>query len=335
MSAPAATPAPRPDARPRYSVVIPVHDEEENVAPLAARLREAMDRLNAPYEVLFVDDGSSDGSAAALRGVLPLFPRARLVRFRRNFGQAAALAAGFDEARGDVVISLDADLQNDPEDIPLLLARLAEGYDVVCGWRQDRKEGALPRRAPSVTANWLIRKTTGVPIHDTGCTLRACRREILAQLPLHGGLHRFIPALAADLGARVAEVPVRHHARAAGRSKYGLTRTLPVFLDLLFVGFAMRFARRPLYFFTGLGLAVSLLGAAMLGYLTVLKVGLGEAIGHRPLLLFGVLFVLAGLQLASFGMLAGLLYKFHLESRGGTPYSVLEVVEGGRGASGP
>jgi glycosyltransferase involved in cell wall biosynthesis len=318
----------------RYSVVVPVHNEQENIPPLAARLREAMGKLNAPYEVVFVDDGSSDGSAAALRRALSEFESARLVRFRRNFGQAAALAAGFDEARGDVVLSMDADLQNDPEDIPILLEKLAEGYDVVCGWRKERQEGALRRRAPSTAANWLIRRVTGVPVHDTGCTLRACRREILAQLPLHGGLHRFIPALAADLGARVTEVPVRHHPRAAGVSKYGFGRLLPVVIDLMFVSFAMRFARRPLYFFTGLGLAVSLAGAAMLSYLTVLKLALGQSIGDRPLLVFGVLFVLAGLQLASFGMLAGLLYKFHLETRGGAAYSVLEVVEGGRGAGG-
>jgi glycosyltransferase involved in cell wall biosynthesis len=315
--------------RPRYSIVLPVFNEEENVTPMSEAVFSAMDALGEPYEVVFVDDGSTDGSAGLIRGLSAARKEVRLIRFRKNFGQSAAISAGFDHARGDVVVTMDADLQNDPGDIPKMLALLDKGYDVVCGWRRDRQDRAFSRRLPSWIANWLIRRITGVTVNDYGCTLKVFRRDIIKNLPLYGGLHRFIPALAADYGARIAEVVVTHHGRKFGKSKYNIMRTFPVMIDLLFVSFMMRYSRRPLYFFGGIGLFLSAAGLAVLTWLAALKLFFGQSIGGRPLLIYGMIFLMGGIQLYSLGLLAGLLYKFQVESKEGATYSVLERIEGG------
>ncbi len=310
-----------------YSVVVPVFNEEENLVPLTESIAEVMGGLGGEFEIIYVDDGSTDKSVEVIKELQKKHPQIRLIRFRKNFGQAAALSAGFDYSRGRIVISLDADLQNDPRDIPRMLAKLEEGYDVVCGWRKDRKDRALSRKVPSAVANWIIRRVTGVTVHDYGCTLKVFRREVVEHLPLYGGLHRFIPALAADFGAKITEIVVTHHPRKFGRSKYNITRTFPVLMDLLYIVFTMRFSRKPFYFFGGSGALLSAIGGLILFYLFCLKVFLGQSIGGRPLLIFGVLFVLGGLQLFSVGLLAGLLYKLHVESREGATYSVREVIE--------
>lgn len=316
---------------PRYSIVLPVYNEEDSVLPLVEAITRAMEGPGRdPYEIVFVDDGSTDRSAELIRGLSEKSPGIRLIRFRKNFGQAAAIAAGFEHSRGEIVITMDADLQNDPGDIPRMLETLARGYDVVCGWRKDRQDRALSRKVPSKIANWLIRRMTGVTVHDYGCTLKAFRKEVIRKLPLYGGLHRFIPALTADYGARITEMVVTHHPRKFGESKYNIMRTFPVLMDLMFVFFMMRFSRRPFYLFGGAGLLLMGLGGAILAYLVGLKIFLNMSIGGRPLLLLGAIFLVGGIQLFSLGFLTGLLFKFHVETRDEATYSILETVESGR-----
>ncbi len=247
-----------------------------------------------------------------------------MVRFRRNYGQTAAFAAGFDRAQGDVVITIDADLQNDPADIPALLAKLDEGYDVVSGWRANRQDRFLDRRLPSIIANGLIRWATGVHIHDYGCSLKAYRREVLADVQLYGELHRFLPALAHAAGARVTEIPVNHHPRRFGKSKYGLSRTLKVMLDILVVRFLMSYSTRPIHIFGLLGLLSFLVGAVLLGYLAVVRLLLLQPIAERPLLLFAILLTMLGVQLVTTGLLAELTSRTYYESQGKSIYTVRE-----------
>ncbi|GIX49595.1 MAG: dolichol-phosphate mannosyltransferase [Candidatus Tectimicrobiota bacterium] len=245
---------------PVLSVVIPVYNEEESLQPLVQRLRAACEPLGLPYEVLFVDDGSQDSTFATLEALHRQDGRLRVLRFRKNYGQTAAMAAGFRHARGQVIVSMDGDLQNDPADIPRLLAKLEEGYDVVCGWRKARQDKLLSRRVPSLIANWLIGKVTGVPIHDNGCSLKAYRAEVIKRVQLYAELHRFIPAMSTLTGARIAELVVRHHPRRFGRSKYGISRTWRVFLDLFVVKMLTAWAARPRLWFATLAV-VPLLGS--------------------------------------------------------------------------
>ncbi len=312
-----------------YSLILPVYNEEENIGPLSEEIFSVMDSMGESYEVIFVEDGSTDGSARILENISSSRDEVRIIRFRKNFGQAAALSAGFDYSRGEVVITLDADHQNDPHDIPGMVDLLRGGYDVVCGWRVDRKDKGLSRKLPSYLANWLIRRITGVRVHDYGCTLKVFRKDVIKHLPLYGGLHRFIPALATEFGARITEVSVNHRERVHGRSKYNISRTFPVVMDLLYVFFTMKFSRRPFYFFGGIGLLLTAAGSLLLLYLCVLKIFFGQDIGGRPLLIFGTLFFIGGIQLFSLGLLAGLQYKLHIESKEGTSYSILEIIEGG------
>jgi len=239
------------------SIVIPLYNEAENIEPLYAELSAALAEVGRAYEVIIVDDGSRDDSFARLKAVHERDPRWRVIRFRRNFGQTAGFSAGFDAARGQIVITSDADLQNDPRDIPRLLAKMAEGYDIVSGWRVNRKEPFLSRRLPSMIANRLISGATGVTLHDYGCSLKAYRSEVVKSVRLYGELHRFIPAIASWMGVSVAEVPVNDRARRFGRSKYGINRTFKVFLDLITVRFILGYATRPLHIFGGLGLILS------------------------------------------------------------------------------
>ncbi len=314
------------------SIVVPVLNEEESLPLLHQRLTEVLAPSGYRYEIILVDDGSTDGSFEIMRRLQAQDEHLRVVRFRRNYGQTAAFAAGFDRARGDVVITLDADLQNDPADIPALLARMAEGYDVVSGWRVDRQDRFLDRRLPSLLANGLIRLATGVHIHDYGCSLKAYRREVLADIRLYGELHRFIPALAHAAGARVTEIPVRHHPRRYGRTKYGLSRTIKVLLDILAVRFLMSFSTRPIHIFGLLGLGSLLIGGVLLLYLAVVRLFLLQPIGDRPLTLLAVLLTMLGVQLITSGLLAELVSRTYYESQGKPIYTVREELGGEQGA---
>src|SRR5438093_3717830 len=271
------------------SVVVPVHDEERTVALLFDELEAALEPLEAPWEAVFVDDGSTDGSFAALTRLHSAHTNVRVVRLRRNFGKAAALAAGFAHAEGDIVVTIDADLQDDPAEIPRLLAKLDEGFDLVSGWKAHRRD-PITRRAPSRLFYWVTGRVSGLPLHDLNCGLKAYRAEVVQGLRLYGELHRFIPVLAHYRGYRIAELPVNHRPREHGRSRYGVERYVRGFLDLLTVSFIGRYRYRPLHLFGGLGLLLGLLGFVVLVYCTVLK-ALGHAIGDRPLLTLGVLLV--------------------------------------------
>ena len=309
------------------SVVVPVYNEAENLRPLCQRIHEALAATGWTYEVVIVDDGSTDGSAQILTLLHAEDPRLKVLRFRRNFGQTAALAAGFAYAHGEVIVSLDGDLQNDPADIPRLVAKLNEGYDLVNGWRINRQDPFLYRRLPSHVANWLISLTTRVKLHDYGCTLKAFRCEVAKELKLYGEMHRFIPALAGDLGARIAEMPVSHHPRQRGRSKYGLMRTFWVILDLLTVKFLSSYATRPSHLFGLYGLVAVLLGGAITFMLGIQKVFFGARLAGRPLLLFGILLVVIGVQFVTLGLIGEMLARTYHESQAKPTYWIKEVLE--------
>ncbi len=311
------------------SIIIPVYNEEENITALFGQLRETLTGSERSYEIIAVDDGSSDGSFELLKELHGQDNHLQVIRFRRNFGQTAAFAAGFDHSRGAVVITMDADLQNDPADIPLLLEKVDEGFDVVSGWRVDRQDAFVTRRLPSMVANWLISKVTGVHLHDYGCSLKAYRREVIKGVQLYGELHRFIPALSSWMGVSVTEIPVRHHARRFGKSKYGISRTIRVLLDLLTVRFLLSYSTRPIQIFGGLGLLSFLVGTALGVYLTLVKLILGEDIGSRPLLLLAVLLMLVGVQLITMGLLGELVVRTYYESQGKSIYVVRDVLTRG------
>lgn len=310
------------------SIVIPLFNEEECVEPLYAQLKEALEPLGRSYEIIIVDDGSTDRSFELLKGLHAQDKRLKVIRFRRNFGQTAAFAAGFDYAQGRVVVTMDADLQNDPADIPRLLEKLEEGYDVVSGWRVERWKSAwLTRRLPSVVANRLISETTGVRLHDYGCSLKAYRSEVVKNINLYGELHRFIPAMASWMGVSVAEIPVRYRSRQFGRSKYGLSRTIKVILDLLTVRFLLSYSTRPIHIFGSLGLAMSGVGGILGVYLSIVKLALGQDIGSRPLLLLAILLMVLGVQMITMGLLGELVVRTYHESQGKRIYVVREILE--------
>ena len=310
--------------RPTLSIVIPVFNEEENIPLLADEIRRALEPQGIVYEVIAVDDGSTDGSWSRLEAVRAADPRWILVALRRNFGQTAALSAGFDHARGEVIVPLDGDLQNDPADIPRLLALAAE-YDIVSGWRKNRQDRLLSRRLPSLLANWLISKVTGIHLHDYGCTLKAYRREVVEHLRLYGEMHRFIPAIASWMGITIVEVETHHRPRRFGRSKYGITRTVRVVLDLITVKFLLSFATRPIQVFGMLGMGAVGIGVAIGAYLTALKLFLGAQIGGRPLLFLAVLLIVVGVQFVVMGLLGEMLVRVYHESQRKPIYMVKRV----------
>jgi glycosyltransferase involved in cell wall biosynthesis len=293
------------------SVVVPVHNEERSVALLYDELRSALEPLGMAWEAIFVDDGSTDGTFAALTRLHNAEQSVRVVRLRRNFGKAAALVAGFDQAQGDTVVTIDGDLQDDPAEIPRLLAKLDEGFDLVTGWKAHRRD-PLSRRVLSRIFNRVTSMFSGLRLHDMNCGLKAYRAEVVHGLRLYGELHRFIPVLAHYRGFRIAELPVNHRPRAHGGSRYGVERYLRGFLDLLTVSFIGRYRHRPLHLFGGLGLVLGFLGTAILVYLTVVKI-LGHAIGGRPLLMLGVLLVVIGLQFFSLGLISEMITSHHEE----------------------
>jgi len=305
------------------SVVIPLHNEADSVEVLCDRLAGVLRELPQSSEVILVDDGSRDGTWHKLRGLLPRYPNFRVLRLRRNFGQTAALTAGFEHATGSVVITLDGDLQNPPEDIPLLLAKLDEGFDLVSGWRVNRQDGFLLRVLPSRIANWIIGLITGVRLHDYGCSLKAYRREILQDIQIHGDMHRFLPAFAGALGARITEIPVNHAPRTVGKSKYGLWRALIVLLDMISIRFVLPYSFKPLKTFGLLGLGLFAIGSAISLYLSYLRIFAGEPLSNRPLLLLGVLLVVMGAQFVGLGVLAELQTRI-LHGRAQGTYSILE-----------
>ncbi|MBI5166680.1 MAG: glycosyltransferase family 2 protein [candidate division NC10 bacterium] len=313
------------------SLVIPVYNEEENIPYLYPSVKQALDKPGLSYEVIVVDDGSSDGTLAQLEKVHREDPRWVVLSLRRNFGQTAALSAGFDHARGEIIITLDGDLQNDPEDIPKLL-ELIKDYDVVSGWRAKRQDPFLSRRLPSMIANWMISTVTGVKLHDYGCTLKAYRREVVKNLRLYGEMHRFIPAIASWMGVSVAEVKTSHRPRRFGRSKYGVSRTLRVILDLITVKFLLSFSTKPIQAFGLLGLISGGLGVLISLYLTILKLFYGQSIGGRPLLLMGVLLILLGVQLVVMGLLGEMLVRVYHEAQSKPIYMVKKVLRHGEGS---
>ena len=311
---------------PELSIVIPIRNESPNIRPLYDELMAALGATGRSVEVIVIDDGSTDDSFAQLASLQAADPRLRVIRFRRNFGQTAAFAAGFAFARGRLVVTSDGDLQNDPHDIERM-ARMAddEGYDIVCGWRKDRKDTFVTRRVPSMIANWLISKATGVALHDYGCSLKVFRAEVVKPLRLYGEMHRFLPAIASEQGVRIAEVVVNHRARRAGTSKYGLSRTIRVVLDLVTVKFLLSYSTRPLQIFGLLGLLAGGAGAAITAYLGWVRLILHQPIADRPLLLLGVLLVFTGVQFLTFGLLAELMARTYYESQSKPTYVIREI----------
>jgi glycosyltransferase involved in cell wall biosynthesis len=314
----------RPRALLELSVVVPVHDEEDNVAPLYDALTAALRALGRSYEIIVVDDGSHDDTYQRLVPLADADDALKLIKLRRNFGQTAAMSAGFDRAVGEIVIPMDGDLQNDPTDIPRLLAKLEEGYDVVSGWRKDRQDSAV-RRLPSRMANWLIGRVTGVRLHDYGCTLKAYRAEVIAETRLYGEMHRFLPALAAQTGARIAEIPVQHHPRVSGRSKYGLKRTFKVLLDLLTVKFLSVWSTKPSYVFGGSGVLLCFLGSLFVLWTAYERVVNGIYVYRQPSLLVGVFLFTIGINLVLLGLLAELIVRTYHESQAKPTYLIREV----------
>ncbi len=314
------------DGRLDVSVVVPIYNEVDSLPHLIDTIAQTLKGTGLSYEIILVDDGSLDGSVELLKRFAAERQDLRAVLLRKNYGQTAAMAAGFHYAVGEAIITLDGDLQNDPADIPMLLAKLNEGYDLVSGWRKHRQDDALTRLLPSKIANWLIGRVTGVKIHDYGCSLKAYRSELVADMNLYGELHRFLPALAFMEGARITEMPVRHHARRFGQSKYGLGRTLRVVMDLLTIYFMKRFLTKPMHGFGFFGLLSIVIGVVLGIYLTFLKLWTGAAIGDRPLLILVAILIIGGVQLLCFGLLAELQIRTYHESQNRPIYRVREVV---------
>jgi glycosyltransferase involved in cell wall biosynthesis len=308
------------------SIVIPIHNEEPAILPLYDRLTTVMERLRRSYEIIFVDDASTDRSFDLLANLVETDHHLKVLRLRRNFGQTAALAAGFDEASGEVIVSLDGDLQHDPDDIPLLLEKIEEGYDIASGWRKQRVDNAVTRKIPSRIANWMMKKASGVELHDFGTTFKAYRSEVLKDINLYGELHRFIPALASQYGARIAEVPIKNIPRPSGESHYGLSRTFRVFFDILTIKFLLRYLTRPMHFFGKWGLIAITSGTAVLVYMVFEKlIGHDIIMEHGPLLVAGALLWLAGLMMLSTGLMGEMLTRTYFESQGRRIYAVREI----------
>ncbi|MDJ0900207.1 MAG: glycosyltransferase family 2 protein [Xenococcus sp. MO_188.B8] len=311
---------------PDLSVVVPVYNEADSIPALIQAIADALEPTQLSYEIICIDDGSVDGSTQILTEIAKQRSDLKALILRRNYGQTPAMAAGFEAAAGQVIVTLDGDLQNDPADIPLLLAKLDEGYDLVSGWRKKRQDAALTRLLPSKIANWLIGNVTEVKIHDYGCSLKAYRAELVADMNLYGELHRFLPALAFIEGAKIAEIPVRHHARRFGKSKYGLGRTIRVLMDLFTIFFMKKFLTRPMHVF-GLGGMISfVLGIGIGLYLTLIKFVFDANIGDRPLLILAVLLVLTGIQLFCFGLVSELLMRTYHESQRKPIYRIRNIV---------
>ena len=309
------------------SIVIPIHNEEHSILPLYDRLTRVLEPLQRPYEILFVDDASTDRSFELLANLVETDARLKVIRLRRNFGQTAALSAGFHEAAGEIILAMDGDLQHDPEDIPALLAKIDEGYDIASGWRKERVDNPLTRKIPSRIANWLMAKASGLELRDFGTTFKAYRAEVLKDVNLYGELHRFIPALASFYGARVAEVPIRNTPRLSGGSHYGISRTFRVLFDILTIKFLLNYFTRPMHFFGSLGLLGTGTGGGILGFLLVKKLlGYEIVMEHGPLMLAGGLLLLGGGIMFSTGLIGEVVIRTYFESQDRRIYAVREIL---------
>jgi glycosyltransferase involved in cell wall biosynthesis len=311
----------------QISIVVPIHNEEPSILPLYDRLTAVMEQVRKPYEILFVDDASTDRSFDLLANLVETDGRLKVIRLRRNFGQTAALAAGFDEAQGSVIISLDGDLQHAPEDIPALLAKIEEGYDIASGWRKNRVDNAVTRKLPSRIANWMMAKVSGVQLRDFGTTFKAYRAEILKDVNLYGELHRFIPALASLYGARIVEVPIKNIERPVGASHYGLSRTFRVMFDIFTIWFLLKYFTRPMHFFGKWGLVCAGIGGSILTWMAGEKIIVGGDIiqAHGPLMMLGAIALLTGVMLFCTGLLGEVLTRTYYESQGRRIYAVREI----------
>jgi glycosyltransferase involved in cell wall biosynthesis len=309
------------------SIVIPIHNEEHSILPLYDRLTVVLESLRRSYEILFVDDASTDRSFELLANLVETDGHLKVIRLRRNFGQTAALSAGFHEAKGDIVIAMDGDLQHAPEDIPALLDKIDEGYDIASGWRKERVDNALTRRIPSRVANWLMAKASGIELRDFGTTFKAYRAEVLKDVNLYGELHRFIPALASFYGARMAEVPIHSTPRTAGDSHYGIGRTFRVLFDILTIKFLLKYFTRPMHFFGALGLSGTGLGGLIMFWLAILKLMGNEiVVAHGPLMIAGALLLLGGMMMFSTGLIGEVVIRTYFESQGRRIYAVREIL---------
>jgi glycosyltransferase involved in cell wall biosynthesis len=313
---------------PKYSIVVPFHNEEDNVTHLYDRAKNVMEHVGASFELVFVDDGSRDRTYRLLEEIAAVDSRVLLIKLRRNFGQTSALAAGFDHASGEFILAMDGDLQHDPSEIPIFLAKLEEGYDVVSGWRAQRQDNAILRRIPSRAANWLMARLSGVEIHDFGTTFKAYRREVIQNIPLYGEMHRFIPALASWYGASICEVPISNPARGAGKSHYGLSRTFRVMFDLLTIRFLLKYMTRPLHFFGGIGSLGVVSGGAISMWLLLHKLFSGhDVVGeHGPWFVIAGVLILAGIQMIGVGLLGELQVRHFFSQSQRSPYSVDRIV---------
>jgi glycosyltransferase involved in cell wall biosynthesis len=310
------------------SVIVPIRNEAPGLVELHRELTDTLDRWGRSYEIVAIDDGSTDDSFAILTRLHAIDPRLRVIRFRRNFGQTAAFSAGFEHARGRIIVTADGDLQNDPRDIPAMIARLESGYDIVCGWRKNRQDAFISRTVPSMLANRLISWATGVRLHDYGCSLKAFRADVVKPLRLYGEMHRFIPAIASEQGVAIDEIVVNHRSRRHGSSNYGISRTIRVVLDLLTVKFLLSYSTRPLQIFGLIGFTMALLGVLAGGWLTYVKfVGPGQAIADRPMLLLSILLIFTGVQLVTLGLLAEMQARTYHESQKKPTYVIREVLE--------
>lgn len=312
----------------KYSIVVPFHNEQESVTELYDRLKAVMEANGEPFELVYVDDGSTDQTFPLLQQIAGVDSRVVVVKLRRNFGQTSALAAGFDHAKGEFVIAMDGDLQHDPADIPLFIEKIHEGYDIVSGWRKERVDNFILRRFPSRIANWTMSKLSGVDIHDFGTTYKAYRRELLEQVPLYGELHRFIPALASGYGATICEIPIKNVNRDRGASHYGISRTFRVFFDLITIRFMLRYLTRPLHFFGSFGMMGIMSGSLISLWMMALKVFRGVHVmeNHGPLMLFAAVLIIAGVQLLALGLLGELQVRHFHEPISGIPYRVDRVL---------
>ena len=308
------------------SIVIPIYNERESIGKLYDNLNEALSKMNLKYEVLLIDDGSIDGTFDELLKVHRKNKLFKIIRFRKNFGQTSAISAGFNYAEGAVVVTLDADLQNDPQDIPVLLSKLNEGYDIVSGWRKNRKDKAVTRRFPSIVANKIISRLTGVHLHDYGCTLKAYRKEVVKNINLYGEMHRYIPAIASWMGVKVTEIPVRHYSRKYGKSKYGVSRTIKVILDIITVKFLLSYSQSPIQMFGVLGLFSGIVGFIVTAYLIIMRIFFNQSLSDRPLFVLSIFMIFIGIQLITIGLLAEVLIRVYHKVQNRTTYVIKDMI---------
>ena len=309
------------------SIVIPVYNEKESVGRLYERLNNTLSKLKITYEVILVDDGSTDGTYAELIKIHKKNSSYKIIRFRRNFGQTSAMSAGFHYSSGEVIITLDADLQNDPKDIPAVLKKLDEGYDIVSGWRKDRKDKAISRRFPSIVANKIISWLTGVHLHDYGCTLKAYRKEVIENIELYGEMHRYIPAVASRMGVSVTEIPVTHHGRKYGKSKYGISRTIRVILDIITIKFLLSYSQRPIQIFGLLGLMSGTAGFITTAYLIIMRIFFNQGLADRPLFILSIFMIFIGIQLITMGLLAEINMRIYHEAQDKPTYVIRDIIQ--------